>query len=107
MKRFADNPTSARRQLQLGGLGGDERFGFGDEVGERHGALVAFAAGADADGVGGFFLVAEDEDVGHLLVGEVADLGVHFFVAGVGFDAEAGGFEFGFDFLGVGEMASR
>ena len=62
----------------------------------------AFAAGAHADCAGGFFLVAEDEDVRHLLVGEVADLGVHLFVARVGFDAEAGGFELGFDFGCVG-----
>jgi hypothetical protein len=50
-------------------------------------ALVAFAAGADADGVGGFFLVSENQDVGDFLVGEVADFGVHFFVAVVGFDS--------------------
>ena len=41
---------------------------------------------------------------GSLLVGEVADFGVHFFVAVVGFDPEAGGFEFGFELFGVGEM---
>jgi hypothetical protein len=32
--------------------------------GQRHGALVAFGAGADADGVGFGFFVAHDQDVG-------------------------------------------
>lgn len=49
----------------------DQRERFGDEVGKRHGALVAFAAGAHADRASRLFLVAEDEDVGRLLVGEV------------------------------------
>ena len=93
--------------LQLRRLARQKCFGFGDEVGQRHGALVAFAAGADADCVRGFFLVAEDEDVRRLLVGEVADLGVHLLVAVVGFDAEAGGFQLGFDFCGVGRDAAR
>ena len=67
-------------------------------------AFVAFAAGADGDGLGGGFLVAEDEDEGDFLEGELADFGVHLFVAGVEFDAEASGFELGFDFVGVGEV---
>jgi hypothetical protein len=49
------------------------------------------SAGADADRVSFGFLVAHDEDVGRLLVGEVADFAVHLFVAVVEFDAEAGG----------------
>ena len=69
---------------------GDELLGFGDEVGEGDGALVALGAGADADGVGLGFLVAEDEDVRCFLIGEVADFAVHFFVAVVDFNAEAG-----------------
>ncbi len=55
--------------------------------------------------VASFFLVAEDEDVGRLLVGEVADFGVHLLVAAVGFDAEACGFELSFDLGGVGGVA--
>ena len=42
---------------------------------------------------GAGFLVADDEDEGDFLQAEVADLGVHLFVAGVEFDAQAGGFE--------------
>ena len=55
----------------------------------------------------GFFLVAEDEDVRRLLVGEVANLGVHLFVARVGFDAEARGFELGFELWRRRQCAAR
>ncbi len=64
-----------------------------DEVVEGDAAFVALAAGADADGLGGGFLVADDQDEGNFLQAELADFGVHLFVAGVEFYAEAGGFE--------------
>ena len=63
--------------------------------------MVSFGAGTDAYGLGLCFFVAHDEDVGGFLVGEVADFGIHLFVAVVDFDAHAGGFEFGFDLCGV------
>ena len=42
--------------------------------------MVAFGTGADADGVGGGFFVAEDEDEGNFLQAEVADFALHFVV---------------------------
>src|SRR6202012_4642825 len=44
-----------------------------------------------ADSAGFLLLVAEDQQVGDLLHGEIADLGVHLFVAAVELDPEAGG----------------
>ena len=54
-----------------------------------------------------FFLVAEDQDVGCLLVGEVADLAVHLLVAVVHLHAEARGFQRVLDLFGVGVDAAR
>src|SRR5580698_11303860 len=68
---------SAPRYLQIHRLAGNDRFRLLDEIGERHGALVAFASDSYADGSGFLFLVAKDEEVGDLLHGEVADLGMH------------------------------
>ncbi len=52
-------------------------------------------------------LVAHDEDERDLLQRELADLGVHLFVAGVEFHAQAGGFEFFLYLLGVVEVLLR
>src|SRR5579875_3044496 len=95
----------AARTLKLGRPAFYERGRFGDEIGQRHGTLVAFAAGADADGAAGLFLIAEDKDIGCLLVGKVADLSVHLFVAQVGFDAQARLFQLLFDLLGIACVA--
>ncbi len=79
------------------GVGFDEVDGAGEEVGKGDGALVALAAGADGDCAGFGLFVAHDEDIGGFLVGEVADFGVHLFVAGIDFNAESGGIELGLD----------
>jgi len=74
---------------------------LGEEIGQRHGSLIAFGAGANAYCLGFGFFVAHDQDVGGFLVGEVADFGIHFLVAIVDFDSQSGGFEFCFDLGGV------
>ena len=61
-----------------------------DEVGEWLRALIAFTACAHADSVSFGFLVAHHQDVGNFLQREVADLGVHLFVAAIELDAESG-----------------
>ena len=78
------NPPSQFRRFAF-----YQRLCLGDEIRQRHRALVAFAAGAHAYCVRCFFLVAEDEDVWRLLVGQVADFRVHLFVAIVHFHAQA------------------
>ncbi len=56
---------------------------------------------------GRFFLVAEDQDVRRLLVGEVADLGVHLLVAVVHFHAQARGLQLGLDLFARSRDAAR
>ena len=47
--RIETRGTQMMGALEVGGLARYERFGFCYEAGQRHGALIAFAAGADAD----------------------------------------------------------
>ena len=93
-----------RHRLQLRGVPVDQIFGACEEGFERDAAFIAFAASADADGVGGGLLVAEDEDEGEFLQAKVADLGVHLLVAHVEFHAQTGGFELRLDLFRVGEV---
>ena len=84
--RLINQNSQLRRLLR------DQFLSLGDKVREWHRGLLLLAAGAHVDGAGGFFLVAKDEDVRRLLQREVANLRVHFFVASVDLDAQAGGF---------------
>ena len=67
--------------------------------------MIAFTARAHADGIRLSLLVSHDEYVGHLLHGEVADLGVHLFVAAVQLDAQSGILSLLLYFFRVVEMA--
>jgi hypothetical protein len=90
--------------LQLHGVGSEEGSGAIDEGVEGDAAFIALGADADADAVGGGFLITEDEDEREFLQAEVADLGLHFAVGGVELYAQADGLETLLDGLGVGEM---
>ena len=99
--------ADSERRLQLRRLALDQPLRLGNKVGQRHRALVALAARPHTHRPRPLFLIAEDQDVRHLLIGKVADLGIHLFVACIGLHAEARGLQLRFDFLPHRRYAAR
>src|SRR5215469_11077499 len=83
-------PIKATRSLQICRLHRHQRSGLGQKVREGHRALITLAPRADTDRTRFGFLVAHYQHVRNLLHGEVADLGVHLFVAAVELHPESG-----------------